>query len=564
MKSIFATLVLALLLASPCVAQDDSPKAEEPKPAPWIAEVGGASGVVVHPSGYILTAQHVVQRRKTLDVKVNGVAYSGKVVYDGPYDNIDEAAVLKIDAKDLEYVSCADAMPVPGDRVWTCGFPGGNFAKLSGKVIRVGDYDYKSPGVRVKQGIECDFWALPGNSGGPLFNSEGLLIGLCNAGSDRGDKPWSGWVGLASLKAAFRNNGDQVEIGVPQARRVVVYVFSRNDGTCPPCTRMHNEIPEGPLAGTRIIVKYVSPDDKELVARACAATGKEWPERVPLTWVEGSNKWQVGYTTRSGFLDFLRFCVVDIPVAVFEFIASSLGGSPQPEPQPIPAPGGVIPPIAETPTEPEGDQIAEAPTVPTGGLFPPTPEDLARTTDLDLSGIEVVILANDFLDAPAGLLEVLEKNLTGPAEARLNSLSDGKATLYLVPKRVQPDRYNATLMASRASCEKLRAIAIIPETNQNVVTAALLNMAEVKLTNWLANSFPFGVKIPLTIVFERTDEQMVEAIHAGLLTQESGVIVDVEGEPQPADDTVPWWYGLLAGLIEPLLAGRKKLAEAKA
>lgn len=147
-------------------------------------KLGLGSGVILSDNGYILTNQHVVGNKYsncyvTLE---NGLTYNGSVVWvDG---NID-LAIVKITAENLDYINMADSDNLSlADEVYAIGNPIGiEFQRtvtkgiISGinRTIKVEDETTSS---YMEDLIQTDATINEGNSGGPLINENGELIGI--------------------------------------------------------------------------------------------------------------------------------------------------------------------------------------------------------------------------------------------------------------------------------------------------------------------------------------------------------------------------------------------------
>lgn len=157
----------------------DKTQAEaEPEPS----HIG--SGVVVTESGTILTNYHVIAGAQRLEVRF----------HDG---HTAEASVLQaIPEKDLAILqpkSIPDDLPAatlgssrdlaPGSEVVAVGFPFGIGPSVSAGVVSGLDRDFISPGGKqnLYKLIQFDAAANPGNSGGPLVNMNGEVVGIVTA-----------------------------------------------------------------------------------------------------------------------------------------------------------------------------------------------------------------------------------------------------------------------------------------------------------------------------------------------------------------------------------------------
>ena len=136
---------------------------------------GLGSGFIISPNGLILTNAHVVREAKDVTVKLSDRReFTAKVLGSDPTTDI---AVLKIDAKDLPVVRLGDARSLEvGDPVLAIGAPYGlEETATSGIVSAKGR---SLPGDAVVPFIQTDAAVNPGNSGGPLFDGSGSVVGI--------------------------------------------------------------------------------------------------------------------------------------------------------------------------------------------------------------------------------------------------------------------------------------------------------------------------------------------------------------------------------------------------
>jgi len=141
---------------------------------------GLGSGVVVDDSGDILTALHVVD--KATDIKVtfaDGTQSSVTVTTTQPQNDI---AVLSPTTLPAQLVPAVlgnpNAMRV-GDDAYVVGNPFGLYSSMSAGVISGFNRSFRPPEGNELQGlIQIDAAVNPGNSGGPLLNREGQVVGI--------------------------------------------------------------------------------------------------------------------------------------------------------------------------------------------------------------------------------------------------------------------------------------------------------------------------------------------------------------------------------------------------
>jgi serine protease Do len=136
---------------------------------------GMGSGFIISPDGLILTNAHVVREAKEVTVKLSDRReYPAKVL---GIDTATDIAVLRINAKNLPVVRLGDPRTLEvGDPVLAIGAPYGlEETATSGIVSAKGR---SLPGDAVVPFIQTDAAVNPGNSGGPLFDGTGSVVGI--------------------------------------------------------------------------------------------------------------------------------------------------------------------------------------------------------------------------------------------------------------------------------------------------------------------------------------------------------------------------------------------------
>lgn len=136
---------------------------------------GGSSGsgVVWDHAGTVITNAHVARSPSARVTLFDGRSYPARVrLWDGQRD----LAVLQIDARDLTPIEVADSSKLcPGEIVIAVGNPMGFTGALTtGVVHTVGPV----AGVTRKPFVQASVRLAPGNSGGPLADSRGRLVGI--------------------------------------------------------------------------------------------------------------------------------------------------------------------------------------------------------------------------------------------------------------------------------------------------------------------------------------------------------------------------------------------------
>lgn len=149
----------------------------------WEREVTGlGSGVVVNSNGYILTNSHVIGDGEAKDIKVlfeNGDSIAGKVLWN---DTILDLAVVKVNADGLHTADLGDSDSLEvGELAVAIGNPLGlDFQRtVTSGVISGLDRAVRVSQFNILEGlIQTDASINRGNSGGPLLNKMGEVIGI--------------------------------------------------------------------------------------------------------------------------------------------------------------------------------------------------------------------------------------------------------------------------------------------------------------------------------------------------------------------------------------------------
>ena len=136
---------------------------------------GEGSGFIVSADGYILTNAHVVANADEVTVKTTDRReYAAKVV---GVDAQTDVAVLKIEAKNLPTVRLGDPSKLrPGEWVVAIGSPFGFENSVTAGIVSA--TSRAMPGGNYTPFIQTDVAVNPGNSGGPLFNLDGEVVGI--------------------------------------------------------------------------------------------------------------------------------------------------------------------------------------------------------------------------------------------------------------------------------------------------------------------------------------------------------------------------------------------------
>lgn len=136
---------------------------------------GAGSGFLVSPDGLILTNAHVVDSADEVTVKLSDRREFRAEVLGA--DPLTDVAVLRIDAKDLPVVKVGDPRTLSvGDPVLAIGAPFGFEQTATAGIVSAKGRSL--PGDAAVPFIQTDAAVNPGNSGGPLFDDAGRVVGI--------------------------------------------------------------------------------------------------------------------------------------------------------------------------------------------------------------------------------------------------------------------------------------------------------------------------------------------------------------------------------------------------
>ena len=147
------------------------------------------TGMVLTSSGEVLTNNHVIRGATAIKIVVpnTGRTYTARIV---GYDVSDDVAVLQaVGASNMSTVTTSTSKLAVGASVTAIGNAGGTgrLASATGRITKLGDSvvvgDDEGGAVRLTGMIGVNASVVPGDSGGPLMNSSGEVIGMDTAGS---------------------------------------------------------------------------------------------------------------------------------------------------------------------------------------------------------------------------------------------------------------------------------------------------------------------------------------------------------------------------------------------
>lgn len=315
-------ILLASLLPCPAVAQVYELR----------AGAGGCTAVAIggdSQTEYLLTAKHCTRDGGPFSIKVGQEWIAASV--ERQSDSVD-LALLSV-KRDLPSVRIADASPRDGDAVAMVGFSNGkrtwrgNIERLSATYMDIANEQH----------------AIPGDSGGAVFNADGEVVGIVHGYKGTGPCPRCGryhgqyaqnprWPTIAVAHSAIKLFvGTQNNL--PAVVKPTLYVFSSD--SCGPCVQMKRDGAIAALSADWIVV-YGS-----------ASLAQQWGVTVYPSFVVDGRVVYTGYYGLETLVASLRKCL--------------------PKPAPVPQP----PPIQPQPSQPQYIVGPPGPPGPPGPQGPP-------------------------------------------------------------------------------------------------------------------------------------------------------------------------------------------------
>ena len=190
----FSTEVYQIIRPSLVLIQTKSPGKDGK------SDNGLGSGVIVNANGDILTSYHVVDGASEIEVTfADGTQSKGAIV-----DSMPENDIAVLSAEQLPEMVIPAVLGNPGamrvgDQVYAVGNPFGLYSSMSAGVISGFDRTFEPDNSNLKLTglIQMDAAVNPGNSGGPLLNRDGQVIGIVEGIANPVDENFFVGIGFA-------------------------------------------------------------------------------------------------------------------------------------------------------------------------------------------------------------------------------------------------------------------------------------------------------------------------------------------------------------------------------
>ena len=470
---------------------------------PRVIKLRGCTGFMVD-GNYLVTAKHCVQ------------GLTNRIIFKGKSDKIvanlvyvtkenDGPAIYYLPGTDenTRYKSfkMASGPPSIGAKVHTIGYPGGNYGVLYGKLKSGDGRTFNQVTMRIS----------PGNSGAPLLNENDEVVGIAEAVDipiNKNNSYFCGWTLIdQAIKASkLTVNGKR---GPPIARqKAELVIFTAS--WCGSCQVLESEldIPDLNRRGIKVIKVRNSSSgawsDTNLVSEFKKKTGRN-VSSLPTIWIRGSTKYKTGYTTGT------RFSLLGWIVQGFKTIGTLLFGN---------GPDGEIR-YEESPLPPGGFENDTTPT-PETETIPPKPDEVEIET-IDWENISIVVAARktDAGGAKGLAFSAALRAVRGPIMRANEEVLEGKANLFFIDERTQPNRYNSFVSAAGIAPNPFYIMVLVKRQS-----LGLKGIIAGKIEEAIKDKIPGGA--PLELVFERVHSKSYAAITQSLtVTDKPETISDI-------------------------------------
>ena len=145
-----------------------------------LLEISSGTGFIVNSEGYLLTNNHVVEICKELKTKINGKIYKADIL---ATDKVNDLAIGKIEKTNLKYIALSGEGGVLGEDIVVSGYPLQGELSESVKITKGVISSLSGPGNNYAI-MQIDAAVQPGNSGGPILNQYGEVVGVTVAKAD--------------------------------------------------------------------------------------------------------------------------------------------------------------------------------------------------------------------------------------------------------------------------------------------------------------------------------------------------------------------------------------------
>ena len=485
--------LLSLIVAVSLVAQAKAEIQTDPR----VLKLDGCTGFMVE-GNYLFTAKHCLEGLgRSISFKskkdpgkkiVAELIYAtnrsdGPIVYYLPSDGV----------RPYKSFNMASSAPPMNSLVHTVGYPGGNYAVTYGKISGGNGRDVNYASMRIS----------PGNSGGPLLNENDEVVGIAQAVDapiTKNNSYFGGWgITREALYEAKKATSKTSELSAKYKADVVIFTAD----WCPSCKVLEEEMPtsyfnEKGLRVLKVKSKSGKWSDPDLVKEFTSKTGSNIPG-VPTVWARGTDKYQTGYSSgrRLSLLGFIINGFKSIGVLLF---GNNLNGEILPETAPLPPSSPQVPSVP--------DEYGDI------DLLPPSPldEPPAPTEEvINWENVSIIIAAKQtgLSYVRSKVASIALKAIKGPLARANAEVFEGKANLFFVDQRTQPNRYTSFTEAAGVDPDPFYIIVLVQKQSLD-----LKSLIAGRVERSIKDKIPEGT--PVEIIFERIHKGSYVAITESL------------------------------------------------
>ncbi len=195
-----------------------------------LPQMASGSGAIISEDGYIVTNNHVIDGADDITVTLsNRKSFKAKLVANDPSSDL---ALLKIDAKGLPFMLYGNSDEVKvGQWVLAVGYPLNLEATVTAGIVsakgRTLEINRRQSNTPVESFLQTDAAVNPGNSGGPLVNTDGKLVGINSAiASPTGS--YAGYSFTIPVNIVKKIVADMMKFGTVQRAYLGIQYLSEN------------------------------------------------------------------------------------------------------------------------------------------------------------------------------------------------------------------------------------------------------------------------------------------------------------------------------------------------